>query len=163
MNKVSWDSYFMSIAILSSLRSPDPNTQVGACIVDQKNRIIATGYNGFPRGLDNSQFPLSREGSLEDTKYAYMVHAEANAILNSTVYDLTNSKLYCSLFPCNECTKIILQKGVSEIIYLSDKYHDLPAYKASRKLLTMANVKVRALSKIDLENLRNNINVISNY
>lgn len=140
---LSWDQYFMNIAILTSLRSKDKNTKVGAILVDSKNRIIGTGYNGLPSHIDESLFPTCRDGELHETKYAYTVHAEANALCNSTVYDLTGAKLYCTLFPCNECVKLLLQKGISEIIYLSDKHHDDPPYIASRKLLSAANVLVR--------------------
>lgn len=140
---LSWDQYFMNIAILTSLRSKDKNTKVGAILVDSKNRIIGTGYNGLPSHIDESLFPTCRDGELHETKYAYTVHAEANALCNSTVYDLTGAKLYCTLFPCNECVKLLLQKGISEIIYLSDKHHDDSPYIASRKLLSVARVLVR--------------------
>ena len=138
---LDWDEYFMNIAILASLRSKDP-TKVGS-VITLNNKLVGMGYNGFPSGMNEAKLPLSRTGSLEDTKYAYVVHSEANAILNSTVYDLTGAKLYCTLFPCNECVKLLLQKGVKEIVYLSDKHHDDPAYVASRKLLGLSDVKVR--------------------
>lgn len=142
---ISWDEYFMSVAQLTSMRSKDTNTKVGAVLVDNKNRIIGTGYNWLPSSIDESKFPISNNKSLpyNETKYAYVVHAELNSILNTTVYDLTNSKIYCTLFPCNECAKVIIQKGISEIIYLSDKYHDDPIYIASRKLLDNARVPYR--------------------
>lgn len=145
---ISWDSYFMNVAVLTSKRSSDINTKVGAVLV-LNNKIIGTGYNGIPKYLDKSQFPTTNDKSLpyEDTKYAYTVHAELNAILNSTVFDLSNSKLYCTLFPCNECSKVIIQKGVSEIIYLSDKYHNDPQYIASRKLLDSANIIYRQFNE----------------
>lgn len=144
-NNLSWDEYFMSVAKLTSMRSKDMNTKVGAVLVDSKNRIIGTGYNGLPSHIDESKFPTSNNKSLpyNETKYAYVVHAELNSILNTTVYDLTNSKIYCTLFPCNECAKVIIQKGISEIIYLSDKYHDDPIYIASRKLLDSAGIQYR--------------------
>ena len=142
-NPISWDSYFMNVAILTSLRSKDNNTKVGACLVDSHNRIIGCGYNGFIKGSNLNDFPSDRSGKWIDTKYPYVVHAEANALLNTTVFDLTNSKLYCSLFPCNECSKLLIQKGISEVIYLSDKHHDDPPYVASRKLLDAANIITR--------------------
>ncbi len=142
---ITWDDYFMNVAILTSLRSKDKNTKVGATLVDSNNRIIGCGYNGLPSHLDESKFPTSRDSSLpyNATKYAYTIHAEMNALLNCTVYDLKNSKLYVTLFPCCDCVKMILQKGISEIIYLSDKYHDEPHYIASRKLLDEAGVNYR--------------------
>lgn len=145
VDPITWDDYFMNIAILTSLRSKDSNTKVGAALVDSHNRIIGCGYNGLPSHLDESKFPTSRDASLpyNATKYAYVVHAELNSILNTTVYNLNGSKIYCTLFPCNECAKVIIQKGISEIIYLSDKYHDEPHYIASRKLLDEAGVNYR--------------------
>jgi dCMP deaminase len=142
-NPISWDSYFMNVAILTSKRSSDVNTKVGAVLVDASNRIIGCGYNGFIKGSELDDFPNNRDGEWLDTKYPFVVHAEANALLNTTVFDLTNSKLYCTLFPCNDCVKLLLQKGISEIIYLSDKHHNDPPYIAARKLLEAANIKVR--------------------
>lgn len=144
-DNISWDEYFMSVAKLTSMRSKDMNTKVGAVLVDSKNRIIGTGYNGLPSHIDESKFPTSNNKSLpyNETKYAYVAHAELNSILNTTVYDLTNSKIYCTLFPCNECAKVIIQKGISEIIYLSDKYHNDSIYIASRKLLDSAGIPYR--------------------
>ena len=142
-NPISWDSYFLNVAVLTSKRSSDVNTKVGACLVDSHNRIIGCGYNGIPKGLDKSIFPTNRNKELHESKYGYVVHAEANTLLNTTVFDLTNSKIYCTLFPCNECVKLLLQKGVSEVIYLSDVHHNDPPYIASRKLLEAANITVR--------------------
>lgn len=142
-NRLTWDEYFMNVAILTSKRSKDENTKVGACLVDSSNRIIGCGYNGFIKGVDNSVFPSTRDGEWINTKYPFVVHAELNAILNTTVFDLSNSKLFCTLFPCNECAKVSIQKGISEVIYLSDKHHDLPEYVASRKLFEAANVITR--------------------
>lgn len=144
-DNISWDEYFMSVAKLTSMRSKDMNTKVGAVLVDSKNRIIGAGYNGLPSHIDESKFPTSNNKSLpyNETKYAYVAHAELNSILNTTVYNLTDSKIYCTLFPCNECAKVIIQKGISEIIYLSDKYHDDPIYIASRKLLDSAGIQYR--------------------
>lgn len=142
---ISWDEYFMGIAMLSAMRSKDPNTQVGACIVDQQNKIVGIGYNGFPIGCSDDLLPWEREAkNINDTKYPYVVHAEANAILNSTK-DLHGARIYVGLFPCNECAKLIIQSGIKEIVYLSDKYKDTAATKASKRMLKMAGVKLRKL------------------
>ena len=121
---ISWDEYFMAIAKLSAKRSKDPNTQVGACIVSSDNRILSIGYNGAPNGYNDDNFPWDREGNPLDTKYLYVVHAERNAILNyrGSRKDLEDAKIYVDLFPCNECAKLIIQSGIKEVIYLSDKY-----------------------------------------
>ena len=137
---ISWDEYFMGIALLASMRSKDPNTQVGCCIVDENNVILTTGYNGFPKGCSDDEFPWSREG--ENTKYPYVVHAELNAILNASGKDLRGSRLYVALFPCNECAKAIIQAGIKEVVYLSDKYADTPATMASKLMLNTAGVKL---------------------
>lgn len=152
MRKVlSWDEYFMTLAHLSAVRSKDPSTQVGAVIVDSNNRVVGLGYNGFPRGCDDNIFPWEREGEFLDTKYAYVVHAELNAILNANKL-IENCRLYVSLFPCNECSKAIIQSGIKEIIYESDKYKDLDQFKASKKMLEAAGVKLRQLEyEIDLD------------
>ena len=139
---ITWDDYFMGVALLAAERSKDPNTQVGACIVDEQNRILSTGYNGFPLGCSDDEFPWEREGAETETKYPYVVHAELNAILNSRGKSLIGSKLYVALFPCNECAKAIIQSGISEVIYLSDKYKDTPLTKASRRMLETAGVKL---------------------
>lgn len=139
---ITWDEYFMGIALLSAKRSKDPNTQVGACIVNQFNKIVGIGYNGFPIGCSDDDLPWERQSeNINDTKYPYVVHAEANAILNSTK-DLHGSRIYVALFPCNECTKLIIQSGITEIIYLSDKYRDTDIVKASKRMLEMAGVKM---------------------
>jgi len=138
----SWDETFMQINRVVAQRSKDPNTQNGACIVNQDNIIIGLGYNGFPRGCGDDKLPWVREGEFCDKKYAYVVHAEANAMFN-TSSDTRGAKLYCSLFPCNECAKITIQLGIKEIIYESDKYHDNPQWVASRKMLDLAGVKHR--------------------
>ena len=142
---ISWDEYFMGVALLAAQRSKDPNTQVGACIVDEQNRILSTGYNGFPHGCSDDDFPWNRDEALGETKYQFVVHAELNAILNSRGKSLAGSKVYVALFPCNECAKAIIQAGVSEVVYLSDKYHDTPSTKASRRMLTAAGVKLTQL------------------
>ena len=137
---ISWDEYFMSVALLASMRSKDPNTQVGACIVGDDKRIISTGYNGFPRGCSDDEFPWNREG--EDTKYPYVVHAELNAILNAGGRSLSGSTLYVALFPCNECAKAIIQAGIKTVVYLSDKYDGTPSVCASKRMLRAAGVKL---------------------
>ena len=137
---ISWDEYFMGVSILAAKRSKDPSTQVGACIVDQNNVILTTGYNGFPKGCSDDEFPWDREGEI--TKYPYVVHAELNAILNAQGKDLTGSKLYVDLFPCNECAKAIIQSGIKEIVYLSDKYADTPGVQASKLMLRTSGVKL---------------------
>ena len=136
---ISWDEYFMGIAMLAARRSKDPNTQVGACIVSQDNIIISTGYNGMPKGCSDDEYPWDRVG--DETKYPYVVHAELNAILNANGRDLRGSKLYVALFPCNECAKAIIQSGVKEVYYLSDKYATTPSTLASKRMLDAAGVK----------------------
>jgi len=137
---ISWDEYFMGIAILSTNRSKDPNTGVGACIVSQDNRILSIGYNGAPKGYSDDIMPWGREGSFIETKYAYVCHSELNAILNYRG-NLEGSKLYVTLFPCNECTKVIVQSGIKEVIYLSDKYADTDSTKVSKKILDECGIK----------------------
>ena len=138
-NYISWDEYFMGVALLAAQRSKDPNTQVGACIVSQDNIILSTGYNGLPNGCSDDEFPWERQG--EETKYPYVVHAELNAILNSGGRVLKGAKLYVALFPCNECAKAIIQSGVKEVYYLSDKYADSLSTLASKRMMDSAGVK----------------------
>ena len=140
---ISWDEYFMGVAILASQRSKDPSTQVGACIIDSDKRILSTGYNGFPQGCSDDEFPWNRDETVGDTKYSYVVHAELNAILNASGKKLSGAILYVGLFPCNECAKAIIQSGIKEVVYLSDKYHYTPAMTASRKMLESAGVNFR--------------------
>ena len=140
---INWDEYFMGIAMLAAKRSKDPSTQVGACIVSQDNIIISTGYNGMPTGCSDDEFPWDRTG--EETKYPYVVHAELNAILNANGRDLRGSRLYVALFPCNECAKAIIQSGVKEVLYLSDKYATTSATLASKRMLAAAGVKTTQL------------------
>ena len=142
---ISWEEYFMGVALLAAERSKDPNTQVGACIVDDQNRILATGYNGFPQGCSDDDFPWNRDEALGETKYQFVVHAELNAILNSRGKSLQGSKLYVGLFPCNECAKAIIQAGISEVIYLSDKYATTPSTLASKRMLGAAGIKLTQL------------------
>lgn len=137
---ISWDEYFMGIAHLAGMRSKDPNTQVGACIVSDDNKILSMGYNGFPKGCSDDEFPWEREGDVLDTKYAFVTHSELNAILNYRGGTLEGSKLYVSLFPCNECAKAIIQAGIKTIVYDSDKYADTPTTLASKKMLKAAGV-----------------------
>lgn len=141
---ISWDEYFMGIALLSGQRSKDPNTQVGACIVKEK-KIIGIGYNGLPIGCDDDEYPWDKEGDFLNTKYPYIVHAELNAILNSIKSDLKGATIYVGLFPCNECAKAIIQSGIKHIIYLSDKYGDSDIFLASKRLLNSAGVKFTQL------------------
>ncbi len=148
-NYISWDEYFMGVALLSSMRSKDPNTQVGACIVNKNKRIVGIGYNGLPFGCSDDCFPWERSGEYLDTKYPYVVHAEPNAILNAT-NDLTNSTIYVSLFPCNECMKLIIQSGIKEIVYLDDKYSGTPSDIASKRMADSAGISYRKLNNYNL-------------
>ena len=149
---ISWNEYFMGVAVLASKRSKDPNTQVGACIVDKNNIILSTGYNGLPYGCSDNEYTWERTG--EDTKYKYVVHAELNAILNAQGKDLKNARIFVDLFPCNECAKAIIQCGIKEVIYLYDKYADSKETIASKKMLSSAGVKtthfVPGVKKIEL-------------
>lgn len=140
---ISWDEYFMGVALLSAKRSKDPSTQVGACIVSDKNKIVGAGYNGLPMGCDDDEFPWEKQGKFLDTKYPYICHAELNAILNNIGMDLKGCKIYTALFPCNECSKAIIQSGITEVIYLSDKYKGTDIFKASKIMLDKATVKYR--------------------
>ena len=143
---ISWDEYFMGIAMLAARRSKDPNTQVGACIVSEDNIIISTGYNGMPKGCSDDEFPWDRKGENEAaTKYPYVVHAELNAILNANGRDLRGSRIYVALFPCNECAKAIIQSGIKEVRYLSDKYNDTMLNLVSKRMLEAAGVKFTRL------------------
>ncbi len=143
---ISWDDYFMGVAQLSAHRSKDPNTQVGACIVNSRKRIIGIGYNGFPAGCSDDELPWDRQGDFLNTKYPYVCHAEMNAITNSSNKpDLEGACLYVSLFPCNDCAKLIIQVGIKEVVYLSDKYSSDPVFLAARKMFDMAKVKYRQL------------------
>lgn len=154
---ISWGEYFMGIALFSGKRSKDPNTQLGCCIVSPDNVIMSIGYNGFPRGCGDDQLPWGRTGSLCETKYPYVVHAELNAILNSN-RDLRGCKLYVGMHPCNECTKAIIQSGIKEVYYLSDKYHNLPEYEAARKMFSLAGIKVEQF-KTNLKELTINYEI----
>lgn len=145
---ISWDQYFMGVALLSAKRSKDPNTQVGACLVNQEKRIVGIGYNGFPRHIDDDVFPWTDGENLSESKYAYVVHAEANAILNATT-PLNGTTIYVSLFPCHECVKLIIQSGVEELVYFSDKYKNTESNIAAKKMLDAAQIKYRLFSEVD--------------
>ena len=140
-----WDDYFISVALLSGKRSKDPNTQVGACIVNKNNVIESIGYNGLPKGCSDDEFPWEKEGEMLNTKYPFVVHAELNAILNAKGKDLSGCKIYVALFPCNECAKAIIQSGISEVVYLSDKYANTDSVKASKMMFKCAGVELRQL------------------
>ncbi|MBE6536471.1 MAG: dCMP deaminase family protein [Ruminococcaceae bacterium] len=142
---INWDDYFMGVALLAAQRSKDPSTQVGACIVDETNRILSTGYNGFPKGCSDDDFPWNRNEAEGETKYPFVVHAELNAILNNRGKSLADSKIYVALFPCHECAKAIIQAGITEVIYLSDKYKDTVSDANSRRMLETAGVKLTKL------------------
>lgn len=143
---LSWDDYFMAVALLSAQRSKDPNTQVGACIVSAQNKIVGIGYNGFPIGCSDDILPWTRDADSKlDTKYPYVCHAEMNAIVNSTKADMTGARLYVSLFPCNECAKLIIQVGIRKVIYLSDKYAHDDLFRAARRMFEMAGVECELL------------------
>ena len=148
---ISWDEYFMGIAMLAAKRSKDPSTQVRAGIVSPENIIISTGYNGMPKGCSDDEFPWERSGEDEnETKYPFVVHAELNAILNANGRDLRGSRLYVALFPCNECAKAIIQCGIKEVIYLSDKYNGTPSNTASKRMLRAAGINyIRMESQYD--------------
>ncbi len=142
---LSWDQYFMLVAVISSLRSKDPSSQVGAAIVSPKRHILGTGYNGFVGGVDEKSFPWAHEGDWLSTKYPYVVHAEENAILNSTAYDLEGCSLYTTLFPCNECAKSIAQKRIAEVVYLSDASRLREPREAARIIFTAARIACRRI------------------
>jgi len=150
---LTWDQYFMGIARLSSMRSKDPSTQVGACIVGNDNRILSIGYNGSPNGFNDDVFPWDREGEPLNTKYLYVCHAEMNAILNyrGSRKDLEGAKIYVDLFPCNECTKLIIQSGIKEVIYLCDKYANTDGVIASKRLLDTCGIKYSHMDSVGKE------------
>ena len=139
---IGWDDYFMGVSLLAADRSKDPSTQVGACIVSDDNRILSTGYNGFPQGCSDDEFPWNRDESKGETKYNFVVHAELNAILNAGGKSLVGSRIFVSLFPCHECAKAIIQSGVKEVVYLSDKYNGTVSDNASKRMLNSAGVKL---------------------
>ena len=141
---ISWDEYFMGIAELSALRSKDPSTQVGACIVSADNKILSMGYNGFPKGCSDDIFPWTKIQAEHDpynAKYVYVTHAELNAILNYRGGSLEEAKIYVTLFPCNECAKAIIQAGIKTMVFREDKYADTPSVRASKRMLDAAGVR----------------------
>ena len=152
---ITWDEYFMGVSKLSGMRSKDPNTQVGACIVSDDNKILSMGYNGFPNGCSDDVFPWDREGEDLDTKYPYVTHSELNAILNYRGGSLEGTKLYVSLFPCNECAKAIIQAGIKTVVYDSDKYNNTPMNIAAKRLFDAAGIRYYAYKstgrKIELD------------
>lgn len=148
---ITWDEYFMGVAILSGKRSKDPGTQVGACIVSEDYKILSMGYNGFPKGCSDDEFSWDREGEGLDSKYLYSTHSELNAILNYTGGSLEGSKIYVSLFPCNECAKAIIQAGIKTIVYDSDKYDDSLSVMASKRMLDAAGVRYYQYSRSNKE------------
>ncbi|MBK5245339.1 MAG: dCMP deaminase family protein [Eubacteriaceae bacterium] len=149
---ITWDEYFMGIALLSARRSKDPNTQVGACIVNERNIILSTGYNGMPKGCSDDDLPWDRDGDFQHTKYAYVCHAELNAILNSDGRSLADAILYVTCFPCNECAKAIIQAGIKKVVYLEDKYPDADATCVSRKLFDMVEITLEQFKSTQFEN-----------
>lgn len=146
-NYISWDEYFMGVALLSAKRSKDPNTKVGACIVNTEKRIVGIGYNGFPYGCDDDLFPWSNDGEFSETKYPYVVHAEPNAILNATT-KLNGCTLYVTLFPCHECVKLIIQSGIKHIIFMSDKYRGTESDFAAKRMLDAAGISFTKMKEI---------------
>ena len=144
---LSWDEYFMGIAVLSAKRSKDPSTQVGACIVNKDKRIISVGYNGMPRCCSDDEFPWDKNENPLDSKYLYVCHAELNAILNCDRGNVRDCICYTTLFPCNECAKAIIQSGMSEVVYMEDKYADSDSVIASKKMFDTAGVKYRLYNK----------------
>lgn len=148
---ITWDEYFMGVAYMSGMRSKDPNTQVGACIVSSDNKILSMGYNGLPRGCSDDEFPWAREGAPLDNKYLYTTHSELNAILNYNGPSLVGAKMYVTLFPCNECAKAIIQSGIACIVYDCDKYSDTPSVIASKRMLDAAGVRYYQYQKTGRE------------
>ncbi len=148
---LSWDEYFMGIAQLSAKRSKDPSTQVGACIVNGENRIVSMGYNGMPRCCSDDEFPWDKNENPLNSKYLYVCHAELNAILNCDRGNVRNCICYTTLFPCNECAKAIIQSGISEVVYMEDKYADSDSVVASKKMFDTAGVKYRLYEKSNKE------------
>ena len=143
---LSWDEYFMGIALLSSMRSKDPSTPVGACIVNSEKRILSMGYNGMPRCCSDDEFPWDKNENPLDSKYLYVCHAELNAILNCASGNVRGCTVYTTLFPCNECAKAIIQSGIAEVVYMSDKYSDSDSVLASKRMFTTAGVSFREYS-----------------
>lgn len=149
---ISWDEYFMGIAKLSAMRSKDNSTQVGACIVNDKHRIVSIGYNGMPNGCCDDDMPWERSAENPlDTKYPFVCHAELNAILNSSTRDFTGCTLYVTLFPCNECTKAVIQSGIKKIVYADNKYANTDSVKASVIMLKKCGIEFEEYKPTDRE------------
>lgn len=144
---ISWDEYFMGVAYLSAMRSKDPNTQVGACIVGVDNRILSMGYNGFPNGCSDDEYPWGKLDDELKSKYLYTTHSELNAILNYRGGSLEGAKMYVTLFPCNECAKAIIQSGIKAVVYADDKYSDTASVVASKRMLKSAGVEILKYEK----------------
>lgn len=141
-NYISWGDFFMGIAVLAAQRSKDPNTQVGSCIVNSKNRIIGVGYNGMPNGCSDDILPWGKDVVASKSKYAVVVHSEVNSIVNVIDFkELPESTLYCTLFPCNECAKLIIQSGIKKVVFLSDKYDGDEYNLIAKGIFNMAGVK----------------------
>lgn len=153
-----WDDYFMAVAVLSSMRSKDPSTQVGACIVDEKKRIVGIGYNGLPSKISDDDLPWTKVGpSVQETKYPYVCHAELNALLNSN--GTTGTIIYTSLFPCNECAKLIIQAGIRDVVYLSDKHRETFSSKASKRMFDLVGVRYRRMQG-EIDKIDVSVNVV---
>ncbi|XP_015716903.1 deoxycytidylate deaminase [Coturnix japonica] len=141
---LEWPEYFMAVAFLSAQRSKDPSSQVGACIVNSENKIVGIGYNGMPNGCSDDVLPWTRTAAHRlDTKYPYVCHAELNAIMNKNSADVKGCSIYVALFPCNECAKLIIQAGIKEVIFMSDKYHDSIEMTAARRMFDLAGIVYR--------------------
>ena len=147
-NYLSWDDTFIMIAQVIAQRSKDPSTQTGAVVVDEDNIVLGLGYNGWAKGVKEGHFSWSKDYGLNkkdilNTKYPYVVHAEVNAILSSNK-SVKGAKLYCYLFPCSECTKVIIQSGVKEVIYEDDRQdQNSNNFAVSKKLFDLSGVKHR--------------------
>ncbi|XP_023948960.1 deoxycytidylate deaminase [Bicyclus anynana] len=161
---LEWKDYFMAVAVLAAKRSKDPNCQVGACIVKDL-KIVGVGYNGMPSGCSDDEFPWGKEVSNPlDEKSLYVCHAEMNAIINKNISDLKDCSIYVSLFPCNECAKLIIQSGIREVVYLSEKKPYKPKYMASRRMFLAAGIKCRQFipkqDKIEINFTTNNNDIL---
>ena len=147
---ITWDEYFMGVALLSAKRSKDPSTQVGACLVNQDKRIIGIGYNGFPRGCSDDIFPWGKGNTDElNNKYPYVVHAEANAILNSSG-NLKGATVYVTLFPCNECAKLLIQSGIKHIVYMTEIHKGTVSDQASKRMLDAAGITYEKMPEVEI-------------
>lgn len=151
MNYLSWDQYFMGIALLSAERSKDPHTRVGACIVDTENKILSVGYNGMPSGCSDDEYPWNSDGEPIDTKYLYVCHAELNALLNYSGFRLRGARIYTTLFPCNECTKALIQSGIREVVFREDKYSDTASVISAKKMMKSAGIRYRKYAEAEKE------------